>query len=327
MIALAEALGWPFETKQLTFSGWHHVPNLMIGSSLMSIGRRCSVALESPWPDLVISAGKRSVPAAFWVQAQSEGRARHVHFGRPWAPMRMFDLIVASPQYGLPERSNLMRSVVPLHGMTPGRLAQAAAIWAPRLGHLSRPFTGLLLGGDSPTYRFSETAAIRLAAAASGLVARTGGSLLVTSSSRTPDAAITAVEAKLTCPRHIHRWRPRDPENPYPAILALAGSFIVTGDSASLLSEACSTGRPVYIFDLPRRFPTGRGPRSPTRLTIRLAELGVLMPSRNMSRLHAALIDRRLAVRVGDEAPSPIGVVPNELDRIVARVRALLGAN
>ncbi len=327
MIALAEALGWPHETKQLMFSRWHYVPNLIIGPSLMSIDRRRSAALEPPWPDLVISAGKRSVPVAFWIRTQSERQVRLVHFGRPWAPMRRFDLIVTSPQYGLPERPNLVRSLMPLHGMTRGRLADAAAIWAPRLSHLPRPLTGLLLGGNSPTYRFSEAAAIRLALAASDLVQRSGGSLLVTSSSRTPGPAIAAIEARLTCPHHIHRWRPHDANNPYPAILALAESFIVTGDSASLLAEACSTGRPVQIFDLPRRFPSrrNRDTRSSTRLSVRLAELGVLMPGRDMSRLHAALIDRGLAVRVGDKVLPPPGNTPDELAYVLGRVRALLG--
>ena len=37
------------------------------------------------------------------------------------------------------------------------------------------------------------------------------------------------------------------------AFLALADSFIVTSDSASMLAEACAAGKPVAMFDVPRR--------------------------------------------------------------------------
>ena len=39
--------------------------------------------------------------------------------------------------------------------------------------------------------------------------------------------------------------------NPYFGYLALADAIVVTGDSVSMVSEAASTGKPVYVFDLP----------------------------------------------------------------------------
>jgi hypothetical protein len=324
MIALAEALGWPYETKQLAYSRWHHLPNVLIGPSLMSIDRRRSTPLVPPWPDLVISAAKRSVPAALWICAQSGGRARLVHIGRPWAPLRLFNLVVTTPQYGLPDLSNVLQCTMPLHGITPERLAEAAERWRARLAHLPRPLTTLLLGGNSPSYRFTKAAARRLAAASRELVARTGGSIVVTSSSRTPPAAVDTIEAALEGPAYVYRWRVDDADNPYLALLALSDAFVVTGDSASLLSEACSMGRPVYMFDLPRRGPPPARRRG--RFATRLAELGVVMPQRDMSRLHAALVARGLAAWLGEAAPAG-GRPPEEIDRIVARVRALVQAD
>lgn len=40
-------------------------------------------------------------------------------------------------------------------------------------------------------------------------------------------------------------------ENPYFASLALGDEFAVTLDSVSMLSDACATGKPVYIVDVP----------------------------------------------------------------------------
>jgi mitochondrial fission protein ELM1 len=38
-------------------------------------------------------------------------------------------------------------------------------------------------------------------------------------------------------------------ENPYPNFLAHADALIVTADSINMTSEACATGRPVYVFE------------------------------------------------------------------------------
>jgi hypothetical protein len=56
-----------------------------------------------------------------------------------------------------------------------------------------------------------------------------------------------------------HRYAPGQTDNPYPALLALADQFIVTGDSASMLAEAAGTGKPVAVFAPPlRRTPSQR---------------------------------------------------------------------
>ena len=38
-------------------------------------------------------------------------------------------------------------------------------------------------------------------------------------------------------------------ENPYLAIVGYADFFVITGDSVSMISECCSVGKSVYIFD------------------------------------------------------------------------------
>ena len=40
-------------------------------------------------------------------------------------------------------------------------------------------------------------------------------------------------------------------ENPYLYCLKIADFIIVTSDSTSMISEACFTGKPVFIFHLP----------------------------------------------------------------------------
>src|SRR5690349_391604 len=79
--ALAHLLGADFTLKQLFFTHFRHVPNVLLRDSLASIDRAKSAPLEPPYPDLVIAVGRRSVPAALWVRKQSGGRTKLVQMG------------------------------------------------------------------------------------------------------------------------------------------------------------------------------------------------------------------------------------------------------
>ncbi len=48
-------------------------------------------------------------------------------------------------------------------------------------------------------------------------------------------------------PHRLFRWDSGE-ENPYLGFLAAANVVVVTGESVSMCSEACATGKPVYIF-------------------------------------------------------------------------------
>ncbi len=348
LLAIADSLGWSYEVKELTYNRLHHLPNWLMGTSLVSLDRARSSAPAAPWPDLIIDGGKRSVPIARWIRAQSGGRARWVHVGRPWAPIESFDLVVAAPQYRLPPRPNVMSLAAPLHRITAERLADAAAAWKERLQHLPRPWIALLVGGHSPPYMLDAAAARRLGAAASVEARAAGGSLLVTTSARTrPEAAAALFEASSgSCYRH--RWQAGAADNPYLAYLALADGFIVTGDSASMLAEACATGKPVAMFEVPRRptlagrllaaierLATGHGSRKNyrgmpkqqdwlARSFDRLAERGLFMPLRDLRECHRELLARGLVHRLGEVAPVDRREPIDDMQRVAARVRQLM---
>ena len=56
---LGEALGWPFEEKHFEFQSYEKFVNLPWGAHLMGIVKKRSTPLCAPWPDLVISAGRK----------------------------------------------------------------------------------------------------------------------------------------------------------------------------------------------------------------------------------------------------------------------------
>lgn len=324
--ALAEALGWPYTVKRFCYKPYELLTNRLLGATLAGIERCKSTDLTPPWPDLVITAGRRNEPVARWIKRRAPN-TRLVHVGRPWAPLESFDLIVTTPQYFLPERANVLHNQLPLHGVNRNRLAQAADAWRARLQHLPRPWTALLVGGDSGPFVFTRAKGRRLGQLTNQLAQACGGTLLVSSSARTPVAAFAELQTQITVPADIHAWRAGGGDNPYLAYLALADQFVVTGESMSMLTEAAYTGKPLFIFD-----PGDAGPWWRYRHNYRFKPLShhfaMRFAPRRMHRdvgnIQRQLVSDGRAVWLGDAfTGGSAHALPDDVERAVARVRAL----
>ena len=339
VLALAEALHWPFATKRFRYRPWELLSNRLLGTTLAGIDSAASSPLGPPWPELVITAGRRNEPVARWIQQQSGGRTRLVHVGRPWAPLASFDLIVVTPQYFLPARDNILPVDLPLHRIDRSGLDAIGHAWAGRFTDLPRPWWSVLLGGDSGPFVFTADKAARLARWLNEVVGREGGAVLVTNSARTPAAAWAAFLNTLTVPVSPWHWGESAGENPYQAYLALAGRLVVTGESMSMLAEAGATGKPLYLFDLsdcPHDQPGRCRPWWMQRRNYRFKPLSHhlamrLAPRRmrrDVARIQERLIVSGRAVWTGEEwqggDPSSVNT---DIKRAVERVRALFPQN
>jgi len=342
VLGLGEVLGWPFELKAIGFRASPPVPK-MVSSQLRSltlagVDRRRSSALRGPWPDLVISAGRELEPVARWIKMKSGERARLVHMGRPWSRLDAFDLVISTPQYFLPARDNVLVNELPLHRVTERRLEEARALWAPRFAHLPRPYTAVLLGGNSGSFVLSRAKARRLGTLVNALARSAGGSLLVTNSARTPADAYQDFLDGLGGPLHAHRWGAQQ-ENPYFGYLALADRIVITGESVSMLAEANVTGKPLLIYDIAdrptpdmppwRRVALGLSYRSLRDVFART--LGSPHMQRDIGAIQRHLVDIGRAAWL-DEASSGGGASAQpwhaprlDAQRAVSRVQRLLG--
>ena len=314
--ALAEALGWPHELKPLDFNSLFNIHNKLLGGSLISLTEAAKDVLAPPWPDLVIAVGRRTVPAARWIQAQNGGRTKLVQLGRPRLDPAHFDLVISTPQYGIPARSNVLNLPVPVHPpivSTEGELEQ----WTQQLAHLPRPWTAVVLGGAPWPFRFDAPVIDELAAKLNALTGG-AGACIICGSPRTLPGATDDLASKLQGQSAAYGWGPNAP-NPYRAVLQLADRFVVSGDSASMLGEACSTGKPVFIFDLPNR-PLSAATAGAGRL---IARSGLIYPPRDMRALHSELADKGHAQVLGADGAGHRTRLPNPLQTARDRVAAL----
>ena len=298
LLSIASALNVPFRTISLSFNRAAKRAPALLGASRLSW--RSQVPLVAPWPRMVLAAGRKSVPAARWIRRQSGGRTKLVHVNRPWAPLSWFDLVITTPQYALPQRPNVVCNLLPL--LPPLSERPPGNVLPEGKAELPRPWTVVLVGGNSRPYELSNAAVVSLASVVNARVREVGGTAWVLDSPRTPASAMTVLEQALEVPLHISRWR--DDQRLYATLLGEADGFIVTADSASMLTEALLTGRPVTPFKLPVK-PNWRwrlaaawraaADRDPSSMVARsfeaVVDLGLLSSVRDLGLLHRALED------------------------------------
>ena len=253
VLGLGEALGWTLVEKHFVYTSYEKLVNLPFGAHLLGVVGDQSDDLEAPWPDLVISAGRKNEPIARYIReraAKEVGKkVRLIHVGRPWARVETWDLVVTTPQYRLPDDPNVVHNDTPLHRVTRERLDVAAEAWRDRVAQLPKPLIAVLAGGNSGPYPFDRASGERLAKQVETLAQELGGSILITTSARTLDETTEALFGGISSPSILYKWKKDDPDNPFFAFLGLADHVVVTADSVSMMTEACATGRPVYLFD------------------------------------------------------------------------------
>lgn len=337
---VAAALGWPSERKHVQMRARYVQGKPRVRPSLHHIDRARSDPLEPPWPDLVITIGRRPSMVALWIAERSGGRTRLVLVGKPSGMTGRFDLVVASAEAQLPPLPNVLPITLPLMRVDQARIAAAADAWRARLEALPRPLVAFLIGGPTNPFRYDASVVERLLAEAGRLVAE-GGTPYLTTSRRTPATVVAALRAGLPPGAVLFEWAPDAGDNPYLGLLGLADGFVVTGDSISMMVEIARLGRPLAILDLPtgrlgaldqlrralvrRLFAPGEGAGGlRRRLATTLHRSGVLSHTRDFRAFHGILIGRGLAVRAGEPFRPGRSTAPDDLPLVVARIRALL---
>lgn len=301
-LGVAEALALPFAVKDIRYDTLGGLPNLLRGASLVGLTAASRSALVSPWPRVVIAAGRRTAPVARWIKARSGARLVQIMDPGPGGRAD-FDLIAVPNHDGrAPAGGNVMRITGAPHRVTPAKLAEAAEVWRPRFASLPRPWIALIVGGATRKRPFPPAMAAELGRRTAALAAASGGSVLVTTSRRTGRESEDALLAELP-EGYVHRWGTPG-ENPYFGFLALADAVVVTGDSVSMCCEACAAPAPVHVYA-----PPGWVSAKHARLHEELYRLGLARPLGEGARLD------------GGGTHPPL----NAAHQIVDRLKAMLG--
>ncbi len=258
VLGVVEALGVQFSKKKIVYNDKAGTPNFLKLDGLATIDRRSSDLIGEPWPDVIVSCGRKaaSVARSIKKRARKSGKKSFAtHILWPGTPEGSFDIIATPAHDALvwPYSSSkkIYRFVGAPNRITKEFLLNEYRIWARTIGELPNPRIAVLIGGDSRKTAFTNMHAKMLCEQVVGLSATLKAAVLVTTSRRTaPDvASYMEDELKRRIGRylHFHDFH-KNKANPFYAFLQLADMVIVTGDSISMCSESCSTGKPVYVF-------------------------------------------------------------------------------
>jgi hypothetical protein len=250
-IGLAEHIGWPYELKRVNLTKpWRWLPGHWVPRAHTRLTGD-SDHLTAPWPDLVISCGRLGAAAALSVKRASGGRVFSVHIQNPQLPHHLVDLILPPRHDGL-SGTNVIPTRGALHHVTQEKMDKAVSEQLGRHPDLAaikrqKPIIGVLIGGSNATATLTPEKSRQLLSTLVEAAAAQQAQLWITASRRTGTANIQAMQSVLSGTSHWF-WDNEGP-NPYHAILGVSDYLIVTGDSVSMVSEAASTGKPVYTLD------------------------------------------------------------------------------
>ena len=304
VLALAEALNWPFAVKQLDYNALQSL-SVWLPPTAATLTAAAKEGLRPPWPDLIIAIGRRSVPAARWIKRQSGGRSKLVRIGHPRIDPANFDLVVTTRQYPVPPGGNVVLLPVAMSRFTDSPVPTAAEkAFLRRAGR----FRLVAIGGATKYWRLPEE---RIEAAAQ---APFDGSVVIATSRRTEPQFVERLR-QMECAQTIlvDGSAPR-----FNLLLDRAAEVFVTGDSVSMISEAVLSGKPVAII------PIEQDEKGQRKLGPQPQEDGRDARRRDLRRFWNYLIDEGLA-GTAETGPIKPRSIPDPNAIAAAAVRKLFG--
>lgn len=296
--ALASRLGGHLVRKFLDFNLFHGLPNLVLRASRLSLKAHSRKQLTPPWPELVVGIGKRSASIARWIKCQSKDKTVIVQLGRARAPFGAFDLLITTPQYGLPPAPNVIEMPLPFAARRRVGIVELHS-WRAEWSGLRRPLIAAVVGNAKYPVKFGEREAQLLGQQLNALAEHARGSLLLIASPRSVPRLVTQIESAMCVPHMTYRTFDVA-RNPYHAALAICDYFVATSDTISTISELIETGKPVDVFELPNRRIRVKW-RARSGLCAWLSRSGVLQPPRDVSRMVRTLIQNGYVNVLGEQ--------------------------
>ena len=250
-IAVAKAMSLTYEVKSLRYNFLGFLPNWLKFDSLMGVDFATSSKIEPPYPDIVISSGRKTAAVSNYIKKQNPA-SFIVHLMNPDLPFENFDLVClpfhdASPK--LQKFDNIIYTIGAPTYLDKAKIAEEGKVLQSKILDLKPPFISLMIGGKTKEGDYTKQELQWLVSKASQLANNINGSLLITTSRRTDQSNSMELTSYITAPYFFYDWHQAQAQNnPYLGFLSLSDYFIVTGESVSICCETLATGKPVYIY-------------------------------------------------------------------------------
>ncbi len=232
------------EIKNITLrQPWKLLSPYITDSKLMVKGEKIS----PPYPDIVIAAGRKSIGIARYIK-KKHPNTLVCFIQNPKITNHNFDLI-AAPLHDKVKANCVINTYGAANKISPKLLNEHKEKFAI---NISSPKIAILIGGNSKTHKMTKKITTKICNHIWELSKNHG--IMVTASRRTGKENMNILKERISNIKNCYFWN-GEGANPYFSFLAQADYIIVTNDSVSMISDAVSTGKPVYFIEMEGNSP------------------------------------------------------------------------
>ena len=237
---LAKALNTDFSHKIVRLSfPWNLIPPKFTPTS-ETVLKDKNYIKEEEIPDLVISCGRKSVIPSILLKKRNP-KIFTIHIQDPKVNLKNFDIIVA-PEHDNLNGDNVYSSKGAIHYITESEIHKAKPYLITKIN--SQKVVSLILGGPNKYYSFDEAQLLQIFNKIKSIFVSKGYKVIVIPSMRTPKEIINfAIKEMGSCGYVVNKVD----KQAYLSAYALANYIVVTCDSTSMISEAATSGKPIFV--------------------------------------------------------------------------------
>ena len=190
--------------------------------------------------NLIISCGRKSVIPSILLKKRNNNFFT-IHIQDPKVNFNNFDIIIAPEHDGI-SGDNVITSKGAIHYITREEIEKSKNYLVDKVKN--QKVVTLILGGPNKYYSFDNKEILKIFNQVKISFISEGYKAIVVPSMRTPKRVIELAKEKLINEAYIVT---EVDKQAYLSSLAIANSIIVTCDSTSMISEAATSGKPIFV--------------------------------------------------------------------------------
>ena len=237
---MAKALNTEYSHKIVRLSfPWNLIPPKFTPISDIVLKDKIYIT-DNEIPDLIISCGRKSVIPSILLKRKNL-KIFTIHIQDPKVSLKNFDAIVA-PEHDNLKGDNIYNSKGAIHYITEQEISNASQYLADKIKN--EKIVSLILGGPNKYYSFNFDQIINIFSQIKSIFVSNGYKVIIIPSMRTPKAIIDLAIKEMGSSGHVVN---KVDKQAYLSAYALANYVIVTCDSTSMISEAATSGKPIFV--------------------------------------------------------------------------------
>jgi hypothetical protein len=244
---LAKALNADFQHRLVRLNWlWNYIPPKLSPVSRLILKDEQYIT-ENEKFDLVISCGRKSVIPSIIIKKKNK-KIFTIHIQNPKVRFNNFDLIVA-PEHDELKGENIITSKGAIHYITRLEIEKARSYLLDKIQN--EKIVSLILGGPNKYYNFSNEELTNIFGKIKSSFISQGYKAIIIPSMRTPKRIIDLAINEFLIDGFVVNSVDKQA---YLSSLAIANIIVVTCDSTSMISEAATSGKPIFVAHMqPKR--------------------------------------------------------------------------